>query len=381
MNSRALSIGTALAVMAGMGVASTQTLPPTTVDGLVSAAKNAAGTDWAGTFLRLCITPPPAAQRGRAAAAPGADAAARGGRAANAPAANAGPAGPPARASWYAEPAKVADNFYFLGTKIHSAWALVGSEGIIILEALFDYAAPDEIAGGMKKLGLDINKVKYVIISHAHGDHDGGAKFLQDTIPSAHLVYGGPDWDAVDASTNHAGGKPKHDTVGADGMKFSVGDASVQIVTTPGHTPGTISFLFEVKDNGKPLRVAYVGGTAIPFNGTADYYDAYIASVKKMAKAAADFGATALMSNHTEFDNAFYKAHTAANRKPGEDNPFDRRQGRRRPLLHRGRRMLERRQAAGGRQVVAGYRNSLGRRRYNSPARHVIVGLLVRQGW
>ena len=106
-------------------------------------------------------------------------------------------------------------------------------------------------------------------------------------------------------------------------MKFSVGDASVQIVTTPGHTPGTISFLFEVKDNGKPLRVAYVGGTAIPFNGTADYYDGYIASVKKMAKAASDFGATALVSNHTEFDNAYYKAHTAANRKPGEDNPFD----------------------------------------------------------
>ena len=42
-----------------------------------------------------------------------------------------------------------------------------------------------------------------------------------------------------------------------------------------------------------------------------------------MAKAAADYGATALMSNHTEFDNGYYKAHTAANRKPGEPNPFD----------------------------------------------------------
>jgi metallo-beta-lactamase class B len=303
MNSHAVSIGTALAVIAGIGVASAQTLPTTSVDSLVSAAKNAAGLDWPGTFLRLCIAPPPAA--------PG------GGRGA------AAPAGPPAKDTWYAEPAKVADNLYFLGTKIHSAWALVGSEGIIVLEALYDYAAPDEIAGGMKKLGLDINKVKYVIISHAHADHDGGAKFLQDTIPSAHLVYGGPDWDAVDRSTNHAGGKPKHDTVATDRMKFSVGDASVQIVTMPGHTPGTISFLFEVKDNSKPLRIAYVGGTAIPFNGNAAYYDGYIASVRKMAQAAADFGATALLSNHTEFDNAFYKAHTAANRKPGEANPFD----------------------------------------------------------
>jgi metallo-beta-lactamase class B len=304
MNRRALIAGAALAVTAGMGFASAQTSQ--TVDGLVSAAKNAAGLEWPGTFLRLCIAPPPAAGRGRGTAA-----------------ANAAPPGPPARTAWYAEPAKVADNFYFIGTKIHNAWALVGSEGIVVFEALFDYAAPDEIADGMRKLGLDVNKVRYVVISHAHGDHDGGARFLQDKMSGARIVYGGPDWDAVDKSTNRPGGKPKRDMVGTDGQKLSVGDASVQIVTTPGHTAGTLSFLFEIKDNGKPLRVAYVGGTAIPFDATAAYYDGYIASVKKMAKAAADFGASVLLSNHTEFDNGYYKSHTAANRKPGDANPFD----------------------------------------------------------
>jgi metallo-beta-lactamase class B len=300
MNSRAV-IAATLLLVAGGSRASMQA--PQTVDGLVSKAKAAAGLEWSGTFLRLCVPPPPSEPR------------AAGGRG--------GAAGPPPKTSWYAEPAKVADNFYFLGTKVHNAWALVGSDGIIVFEALFDYAAPDEIADGMRKLGLDVNKVKYVLLSHAHADHDGGARFLQDKMPNAKLVYGGPDWDAVEKSTNRAGGKPKRDTVGADGMKLSVGDAAVQIVTTPGHTAGTLSFLFEVKDNGRPLRVAYVGGTAIPFDGTAAYYDTYLASVKKMAKAAADFGATALMSNHTEFDNGFYKAHTAADRKPGEANPFD----------------------------------------------------------
>jgi metallo-beta-lactamase class B len=304
MNPRPLIIGAALAVIAGTAMAAAQAPAPANMNNLVSAAKQAAGLEWAGTFLRLCVVPPPAAPRGAAGA-------------------SAAPPQPPAKSSWYAEPAKVADNLYFLGTKIHSAWALVGSDGIIVFEALFDYAAPDEIADGMRKLGLDVNKVKYVVLSHAHADHDGGARYLQDKMPAAHLIYGGPDWDAVDKSTNHAGGKPKHDTVGTDGMKLSVGDASVQIVTTPGHTAGTLSFLFEVKDNGRPLRIAYVGGTAIPFDGTAAYYDGYIASVKKMAKAAADYGATALLSNHTEFDNAYYKAHTAANRKAGEANPFD----------------------------------------------------------
>src|SRR6266581_9800349 len=309
MKSLGVIIGAAAVFAAGIGVASAQALP-TTVDGRVGAAKSAAGLEWPGTFLRLCIPPPPTVSDPTAATA------ARGG-------ARGTPPRPPARETWYAEPAKVADNLYFLGTKIHSAWAIAGSEGTIVLEALFDYAAQDEIFGGMRKLGLDPRRIKYVILSHAHADHDGGAKLLQDEIPGVHLVYGAADWEAVDKSTNHAGGKPKHDTVGADGMKLSVGDASVQLVTMPGHTPGTLSFLFEVRDNGKPLRIAYVGGTAIPFNANGAYYDRYIASSKKMAKVAADYGATALMSNHTEFDNGFFKAHTAANRKAGEANPFD----------------------------------------------------------
>jgi metallo-beta-lactamase class B len=294
--SRALS---AFIVLAIGGIASGQT-PAQTLDGYIGAAKAAAGTDWAGTFLRLCI-PPPAGAAGPPA----------------------GNRATPARETWYAEPAKVADNFYFLGTKIHSAWALVGSQGIIVIEALFDYASKDEILGGLKKLGLDSNKVKYVILSHAHADHDGGAKMLQDTIPSVHLVYGAEDWDAIDKARTHMGGKPKRDITGDDGMTISVGDASLRIVTMPGHTPGTLSYLFEVRDHGKPMRVAYVGGTAVPFNAGAEYYDRYIASSKKMAKAAADYGATALISNHSEFDNAFFKAHTADDRKDGEANPFD----------------------------------------------------------
>jgi len=309
MKTLAVVIGAVALLAACSGSASAQS-GPTTIESLVGTAKNAAGTDWPGTFVRLCVPPPPAAPAAAAGATAG-----RGARGA-AP-------GPPARETWYAEPAKVADNLYFIGTKAHNAWAIVGSDGIIVLEALFDYAAQDEIVAGMKKLGLDIRKVKYVLLSHAHADHDGGARMLQDEIPGVHLVYGAEDWDAVDRSTNHAGGKPKRDVVGADGMKISVGDASVQIVTMPGHTPGTLSFLFEVKDHGKPLRVAYVGGTAIPFNGDTAYYDGYIASSKKMAKAAADFGATALMSNHTEFDNGYFRAHTAANRKGNEANPYD----------------------------------------------------------
>ena len=61
----------------------------------------------------------------------------------------------PDRATWVTDPAKVFDNLYFVGTKIHSAWALTTSEGIILIDTLYDLCLEDAIVGGLKKLGLD----------------------------------------------------------------------------------------------------------------------------------------------------------------------------------------------------------------------------------
>ena len=175
----------------------------------------------------------------------------------------------------------------------------------------------------MKKLGLDPAKVKYVIVSHAHGDHVGGAKLMQDRFGSR-LVMGAPDWDAIEKSVNqYPNGKPKRDIVAADGQKITLGDTSVTLVLTPGHTPGTISMLFQVKDNGRPLTVAYSGGTAFNFPNDVPHFDTYINSQRKMAEAAARANATILMSNHSEFDNAVTKIKLMAARKPGEPHPFE----------------------------------------------------------
>ena len=55
-------------------------------------------------------------------------------------------------------------------------------------EVLYDDAAPDEIADGMRRLGLDASKVKDQIISHAHGDHDVRGWHLVLEEPCAAVV-------------------------------------------------------------------------------------------------------------------------------------------------------------------------------------------------
>ena len=296
----ARTIQLTFAVLAGLCVAQAAAQPAAdTVDARLAAAKAAAGFDFTGTLVRLCVAP----QTG-----PGRDVA---------------PPPPPPRAQWYTEPGKAFDNLYFVGSRIHSAWALTTSEGIILIDTLFDYNSEEAIVGVLKKLGLDPASVKYVIISHGHRDHVGGARLMQDRFKSR-IVISAPDWDGLDKMQNaYPQGKPARDIVATDGQKITLGDASVTLVHTPGHTPGTMSMIFEVKDGGKPLTVAYSGGTAFNFVNTVPAFETYIASQRKMAAAAASAKATVLMSNHSEFDNAVTKIKTIAARRQGEPHPFE----------------------------------------------------------
>jgi metallo-beta-lactamase class B len=267
------------------------------VDAHRAAAKAAAGQDLLGLYNRVCpATTPPATP----AAAPA-------GR------------GDPPREQWYTEPMKVMDNLYFVGTKVHGAWAVTTSDGIIVIDALYGYAVEAEVADGLKKLGLDPAKIKYVVISHGHGDHHGGAKFLQDQF-NAHILLSAPDWDLVDRDNRNP--KPRRDMVIADGEKLTLGDTTLTLYITPGHTPGTVSTLVPVKDGGKPHLAAEWGGTAISTTTPIDMLEAYVRSAARFRDTALGAGADVLIANHTDFDGTLSKLDALAKRKPGQENPW-----------------------------------------------------------
>src|SRR5215471_20796539 len=108
-----------------------------TPDAHVAAAKTAAGDEYTNLFNFVCA--PPAAPRGGGGRGAG-QAARRGG--------GGGQRATPDRATWHAEPVKVFDNLYWFGQTEYSVWALTTSEGIIALDAIFDYSVEDEVDGG-----------------------------------------------------------------------------------------------------------------------------------------------------------------------------------------------------------------------------------------
>ena len=225
----------------------------------------------------------------------------------------------PARDTWYQPPAKVFDNQYFIGTKFHSAWAIQTSDGLIVIDALFDYAVKDSVVEGLRKLGLNPATIKYLIISHGHGDHHGGAKYIQDEF-GPRVVMGAPDWDLV--AKNPRDPIPRRDIAAADGQKITLGDTTVTLYATPGHTAGTFSLIIPVKDGGRQHYLATWGGTAVGRNTPVAAIKAYVDSAVRYRALLSKLGVEGVISNHTDYDSSIAKLQALATRKPGEPHPF-----------------------------------------------------------
>jgi metallo-beta-lactamase class B len=233
-------------------------------------------------------------------------------------------AAPPVPVNNTAEPAKVFDNLYFLGIPSVSAWAITTPAGIVLIDTL-DSAqeAQTYIEGGLRKLKLDPRQIKYIVVTHAHLDHFGGAGYLAEKY-HATLVMSDVDWDAL--AHENAGNAhiaiPRRGRGVKDGDTLSFGGTTLEFYLTPPHTPGTLSLIFPLHDGESTHVAALWGGTAFNFTPTEENFTAYIASAQRFAKVARDEGADVPLSTHSAFDEALQKIAALKTRTLGQTNPF-----------------------------------------------------------
>ena len=289
---------------------------PAAVTTHVEAARIAAGTQFDFLFTRLCAAPPaPQPASPPAAAMP----------AATPPR----PAGPPDRASWYAPPVKVFDNLYYVGMSEYSAWAVTTSAGIVLIDTIYDYSVEAEVVDGLRALGLDPKTIKYAIVSHGHADHAGGAKYLQDTFGTK-IVMSAADWDLLDGMR---GPRPTRDVVATEAMPLVLGDTTITIHVTPGHTLGTLSTVIPVQDHGRTHVAVTWGGTAFnwlanragyitPDRPDAFWFRHYIASAQRFRGIVVKAGADVILSNHTNFDGSKTKLPAMKTRTADQPHPY-----------------------------------------------------------
>jgi metallo-beta-lactamase class B len=230
------------------------------------------------------------------------------------------------------EPARIFDNVYAMGRSGTMVYAITTADGIILIDSGYGREEESVLLPAMTKLGLDPARVKYVVLTHGHGDHFGGALYLQEHY-GAHVVLSQADWDlmlnppAAPQGAKKGGGPPvtppKKDLVAMEGQPITLGAEKVTPVMIPGHTPGSTGLIFDVMDGGKRHVAALYGGTIltpgiIPDAGLQQYLRS-IDHFKEMTKRAK---VDVELQNHPLYDGMEEKLAKVRDRKPGSPNPF-----------------------------------------------------------
>lgn len=198
------------------------------------------------------------------------------------------------------------DDLYYVGARFVGAWILRTPAGLVLIDAMWNERdARDIIEPAMRKLGLDPRAIRHVIVTHGHVDHYGGARHFQ-TAYGATVWASAADWEVIVADPHPLAkgvAPPVRGEVAADGGTLVFGGETIGFVITPGHTPGTLSLVVPVRDQGVRRTVTLWGGTAMPENGAG--VRQMHASLLKLWHAGEAAGAEGEISNHGFVDDSF----------------------------------------------------------------------------
>jgi len=222
------------------------------------------------------------------------------------------------------QPTKIFDNLGALGGIGTIMYVLEAGEDLYLFDALIPGKPFEEIfENGMKALGYDPRKVKGLFVSHGHSDHYGIADYLVEKygIP---VYMSKTDYDfSVKRYTELNQTEWLLKTVPHfidEDREVDCSGEKLQIVSTPGHTPGGLSFILPVYDDGRPMHAALWGGTSMPADDGLKL--AYRESLERFKFYTDQYEVDAELCTHPFMDTALERMAVLHNRVLGVPNPF-----------------------------------------------------------
>ena len=223
------------------------------------------------------------------------------------------------------EPYKAFDNVWYVGVCWVSAWAVRTTNGVVLIDTLHD-PFTGLLLDSLKKAGIQLSEIRYVLMTHGHFDHAGGAYALKP-LTQARFVMTQRGWDEA-AASSRSPARPwkmiEPDVVLKDGETVAVGDTPFTLYETPGHTFGTASYSFPVRDGAIVQRAFVVGGLGLNAIQSSKQVEEYIASVSRIERMVRDPGNPVRVHLTTHpFSNGLTEAKDRlARRKFGEPHPL-----------------------------------------------------------
>ena len=170
----------------------------------------------------------------------------------------------------YVKPFRIWGNLYFVGTEPASTHIIDTGSGLIMLDSGYQHSLY-LVLHNMHLLGLNPIDLKYIIHTHGHIDHMGATRALIE-LTGAKTFIGSADRGYVNGELDLSYAKElgmefnetfEPDVLLNDGDKIKLGNTEITAKATPGHTPGAMSYFFDVYDGERRCRAGLHGGMGI----------------------------------------------------------------------------------------------------------------------
>jgi len=229
----------------------------------------------------------------------------------------------------YVEPWSPFDNVDYVGICWVSAWLVHTDDGTVLIDTLYG-PFQETILEQIAKTGTDLADIKYVLMTHGHFDHVGGAAALAPLLPNATFAMTQGGWDeALASSAASQGGRREWtmlepDMVLSDGDEIELGGNTFTVIETPGHTWGTASYLYSVTDGDESYRAITIGGLGLNAIEGPPQVEAFINSLDRVRTLveSRDMGVDVHLTTHGFSNNLEENRQVLERRVAGEPNVF-----------------------------------------------------------
>ena len=224
-------------------------------------------------------------------------------------------------------PMKIFDDVYIVGNGSNVVYILKTSAGLVLIDNYYPQGRDTVLLPGLKALGFEPADVKYIFITHGHTDHFGSAGWFQQKY-GTRVVESEADWKLIESTPSPLppgdNPAPRRDLIARDGTPIVIGGVAVTPVAIPGHTPGSMGYIFPVMDKGRAHMAANFGSSVLLVQSPSkSELQAHIDSVAHFAEATRAAGVDVELQNHPIYDDMWAKVSGIGTRQQnGGVNPL-----------------------------------------------------------
>ena len=167
----------------------------------------------------------------------------------------------------YIEPFSIFGNLHYVGDRRVCAHLIDTGDGLILIDAGFQHAI-HLLIESIWEAGFNPKDIKYLILTHGHFDHFGASDEFRELFgckvfmsrADCDILRNDPETGLLSMNPNPFAKLPTVDYEFEDGEIIKLGNTEIECIYSPGHTPGTTSFFFDVTDGETTYKAGLFGG-------------------------------------------------------------------------------------------------------------------------